>query len=175
MKKLIVIVAILFTAVTATAQDFSKYETMKDVTSMVMTSKMFKLLNKIDVNSDDAEMQNYIDLIENLDQIRVFVSEKEDVRAKLNADAMTYIGKGGLEQLMRVNDDGKAVNFYVKEGKNDDYVKELFMHLDGSEGGKPTTVVLQITGNINLKQISKLAEDLKVPGSEELKNIKKGK
>ena len=175
MKKLILILAVVFTTVTATAQDFSKYETMKDVTSMVMTSKMFKLLNKIDVNSDDAEMQSYIDLIENLDQIRVFVSEKSSARTSLNADAMAYIGKGGLEQLMRVNDDGKTVNFYVKAGKNDDYVKELFMHLDGSEDGKPTTVVLQITGNINLKQISKLAEDLKVPGSEELKNIKKGK
>ena len=49
------------------------------------------------------------------------------------------------------------------------------MHLDGTEDGKPSTVILQITGNINLKQVSKLASDLKVPGSEELKNIKKQK
>ena len=72
-KPLILVLAIVFASVTATAQDFSKYETMKDVTSMVMTSKMFKLLNKIDVNSSDPEMQNYVDLIENLNEIRVFV------------------------------------------------------------------------------------------------------
>ena len=175
MKKLILIVAVLFAGVTVSAQDFAKYETMKDVTSMVMTSKMFKLLNKIDVNSADKEMQGYIDLIENLDEIRVFVSEKPDARTKMSADAKAYIGKGGMEQLMRVNDNGKNVDFYIKPGKNDNYVNELFMYLDGSEDGKPTTVILQITGNINLQQVAKLASDLKVPGSEELKNIKKQK
>ena len=174
-KPLILVLAILFASVTATAQDFSKYETMKDVTSMVMTSKMFKLLNKIDVNSSDPEMQNYVDLIENLNEIRVFVTDRSDVRTTMNADAKSYISSGGLEQLMRINEDGKAVNFYIKPGKNDDFVNELFMHLDGTEDGKPSTVILQITGNINLKQVSKLASDLKVPGSEELKNNKKQK
>lgn len=175
MKKLILIVAVLFISATSTAQDFVKYETMKDVTSMVMTSKMFKLLNKIDVNSEDKEMQSYIDLIENLDEIRVFASEKQEARSKMSEDAKAYIGNGGLEQLMRVNDDGKAVDFYIKPGKNDNYVNELFMYLNGIEDGKPTTVILKITGNINLQQISQLASDLKVPGSEELKNIKKQK
>ena len=117
-KPLILVLAIVFASVTATAQDFSKYETMKDVTSMVMTSKMFKLLNKIDVNSSDPEMQNYVDLIENLNEIRVFVTDRSDVRTTMNADAKSYISSGGLEQLMRINEDGKAVNFYIKPGKN---------------------------------------------------------
>jgi hypothetical protein len=49
------------------------------------------------------------------------------------------------------------------------------MHLDGMVDGKPTTIIMSITGNIDLKQISKLTEDLKVPGSEQLKNIDKKK
>ena len=116
-KPLILVLAIVFASVTATAQDFSKYETMKDVTSMVMTSKMFKLLNKIDVNSSDPEMQNYVDLIENLNEIRVFVTDRSDVRTTMNADAKSYISSGGLEQLMRINEDGKAVNFYINQVK----------------------------------------------------------
>ncbi|KAA3623239.1 MAG: DUF4252 domain-containing protein, partial [Flavobacterium sp.] len=39
--------------------------------------------------------------------------------------------------------------------------------------GKDGTMIMSITGNIDLKKISKLTKDLKVPGSEELKNIDK--
>ena len=35
------------------------------------------------------------------------------------------------------------------------------------------TVVMSITGSIDLKQIGKLTQELKVPGSEQLKNINK--
>ena len=41
--------------------------------------------------------------------------------------------------------------------------------MDGKEG----TVIMSITGNIDLKQISKLTKELNVPGSDELKNVEK--
>lgn len=47
------------------------------------------------------------------------------------------------------------------------------MFLEGDVDGKEGTIIMSITGNIDLKQISKLTKDLKVPGSEELKNIEK--
>ena len=47
------------------------------------------------------------------------------------------------------------------------------MFLDGEMDGKEGTVVMSITGNIDLKQISKLTKELNVPGSDELKNVKK--
>jgi hypothetical protein len=45
------------------------------------------------------------------------------------------------------------------------------MHLDGLVDGESMTVVMSITGAIDLKQIGKLTQELKVPGSEQLKNI----
>ena len=45
------------------------------------------------------------------------------------------------------------------------------MHLDGVVDGETMTVVMSITGNIDLKQIGKLTQELKVPGSEQLINI----
>lgn len=76
---------------------------------------------------------------------------------------------------MRVKDEGTNVKFYSKEGKNENYVSELLMNLDGIVDGKPTTVIMSITGNIDLKRISKLTQDLKVPGSELLKDLDKAK
>jgi len=48
------------------------------------------------------------------------------------------------------------------------------MHLVGNDtDNKPETVILTITGNIDLKQVSKLAKDLNIPGGKELKNVDK--
>ena len=72
---------------------------------------------------------------------------------------------------MRVKDDGKNVKFYYKEGSSDDYVKEFVMFLNGDMEGEKRAVFFQVTGNIDLKQISKLAQDLDFKGSDALKEV----
>ena len=47
------------------------------------------------------------------------------------------------------------------------------MFLDGEMDGKEGTVIMSITGNIDLRQVSKLTKDLNVPGSGELKDLEK--
>ena len=74
---------------------------------------------------------------------------------------------------MRIKDSGKNIKFYSKsDGKNDDIVKELLMFMDGDEEGEPISVILRITGKIDLTQLSKLTSDLNVPGADQLKNAK---
>lgn len=171
MKKLTFAILALLLPFLSTAQNFDKYESMKDVDAVVITSKMFKLLTKIDLNADDPETQAYIDLIENLQEMRVFSSTQENVRKQMASDVSSYVKKGGLEELMRVTEDGKTVKFYYKPGKNDDYVSQLFMFMEGREKSKPVSVILNITGSINLTQVSKLANDFKIPGGDELKKV----
>ena len=72
---------------------------------------------------------------------------------------------------MRVNEDGKNIRFYSKGGKNDNYVSELFMFMEGEKEGELISVILSITGEIDLSQLSRLTSDLKIPGAEELKNV----
>ncbi len=67
------------------AQNFDKYEDMREVDVVVVTSKMFKLLTKMDLNADDPETQAYIDLIENLQEMRVLSSTQESVRKQMAA------------------------------------------------------------------------------------------
>ena len=64
---------------------------------------------------------------------------------------------------------------HFREGKNENFVSELLMHLNGTVDGKKMTVIMSITGDIDLRQISKLAVQLNVPGSEELKNMNTNK
>ncbi|TPN82324.1 DUF4252 domain-containing protein [Aquimarina algicola] len=175
MKKLAIIVLLTIVPYVSNAQGyFDKYEDMSDVTSMVMTSKMFKLLSKIDFESSDKETQQYLNLVENINNIKVFVTENKDISNKMRSDVSQYLKSASLDELMRVkSDDGQNIKFYFKPGKSDDYVKELFMYLEGNDSKEgPETVILTITGNIDLKQVSKLADDLNIPGGKELKKVK---
>lgn len=171
MKKLTFALLALLVPFLSSAQNFEKYENMKEVDAVVITSKMFKLLTKIDLNADDPETQAYIDLIENLQEMRVLSSTQEGVRKQMATDVSSYIKNGNLEELMRVSEDGKTVRFYYKPGKSEDYVSQLFMFMEGQEKSKPVSVILNITGEINLAQVSKLANDFKIPGGDELKKV----
>lgn len=39
------------------------------------------------------------------------------------------------------------------------------------EEGEPITVIMSITGDIDLKEVSKLAQDLEVPGADQLEKV----
>ena len=177
MKKLTIILVLLVAPLMVNAQNpFAAFENDDDVTSFVATKKMFKLLSKMDFDSNDPEVQDYLDLVNNLDNIRIFTTDNPSVASRMNDAVTGYVsGNGTLSELMRVKDDGKNVKFYSKEGKNDNFVTELLMHMTGDIDGKERTVVMSITGNIDLKKVSKLTKDLNVPGSEELKNLDKKK
>ena|SRR5690606_15104131 len=177
MKKTAILLALAIMPMVSFAQNaFDSFENEKDVTSVVVTKNMFKLLSKMDLDSTDPEAQAYLKMVNDLDNIKIFTTDNPAVALKMDETVAKYITSSkNLGELMRVKEDGKNIKFYSKEGKSDNFVSELLMHLDGIVDGKPMTVIMSITGNIDLKQISRLTEDLKVPGSEELKNIDKKK
>ncbi len=175
MKKLAILITLLVAPLLVGAQNaFDVFEDENDVTSVVVTKNMFKLLSKMDLNSNDAEAQEYLDLVNNLDNIKIYTTENLEVAARMDAAVAKYLaGSKGLSELMRVKDKDKNIKFYSKEGSDENHVRELLMHLVGDLDGEERTVIMSITGNIDLKKISKLTSDLNMPGSEELKNVEK--
>ena len=173
MKKIAILIALIIAPMFASAQNaFDSFEDEKDVTSVVVTKNMFKLLSKMDLDSNDPEAKEYLTMVDNLENIKIFTTENPEVAKRMDASVTKYVANSkGLGELMRVKDDGKNIKFYSKEGKNENFVSELLMHMVGDVDGKKMTVIMSMTGNIDLKQVSKLTEKLNVPGSEELKNI----
>ncbi|MBS3738950.1 DUF4252 domain-containing protein [Mesohalobacter halotolerans] len=160
---LIAISALLITGFTF-SQDFDRYENTPGVSSVIINKNMFKLMSKLDLDSEDKEIQEYVKLINNLEDIKILKTNDSKMSEELNGDAKSYIKNNNLEELMRANEDGKRVSFHFKPGKTDDEIKQLFMHINGIDNENETVVII-INGLIDLRQVSKLANDLKVPGA----------
>jgi len=147
---------------------FAKYEDRDDVTSVIVNKKMFEMMGKVKNN----ESQEYLNLIKKLDNLRVFTTQNAKTAADMKATANAHIKSVGLEELMRVNDKGQNIKIMVKTGATETKVKELLMFIEGSPKGD--TVLMSLTGEFDLNDISMLTEKMNLPGTSELRKAGKG-
>jgi hypothetical protein len=166
------IVAIGFMSTTAVAQDFSKYDKVREINAFVISKSMFKLMSKLDLDTDDEDVKIYLDIVENLDDIKIYTTESLEYGKQLQSDFNALKSKNNLVELMRVKSDGKNVNFFIKPGKSDDFVNQLLMFINSSEKNDTQSVLMVINGNIDLRNISKITSQMNIPGGESLENLK---
>ena len=189
MKKVIVLIALIVSPMMSFGQSiFDKYEDMEDVGTVILNQKMFSMLASIDIDLDDAEAENYLEMVKKITGIKIFTTGSEKISADMNGTVNKYLKSSSLEELMRIKDGNQTVKFYVKEGKDENHVKELLMFVNGlkelTEGqnieinGKKRdieTVLITITGDIDLREISKLTNSMDLPGGDQLKKAGKRK
>ena len=182
MKRLVIIVALIVAPIMTFGQGlFDKYEDMDEVTSVVFTKKVFRMLAELKLDLDDPEAQEVMDMAANITGLKVLTTGDPKVSAQMKADVDGYLRSASLEELMRIKDGDQTVKFYVKEGKDDNHVKELLMFVTGlkeamkgqditinGEKRELETVILSLTGDIDLRQVSKLANKMDVPGGKHL-------
>lgn len=152
---------------------FDKFDGQDDVTSVIVNKKMFQMMGNVKMDSKDKEAQQYLDLIKNLDNLKVFTTSSTRTTSEIKAVADKYVKTAGLEELMRVNDSGKSIKILVKSGAKDTQIKELLMFIEGSGKGNET-VLLSLTGNFDLDEIAVLTDKMKLPGGDVLKKAGKG-
>lgn len=186
MKKLVLILAVILAPFATSAQSiFDKYEDLEDVTTVVVNKKMFSMLAKMGIEADDPESQQIIDMAKKITGLKVFTTGDEKISSDMKATVAKYLKSSSLEELMRVKDGDQTVKFYIKEGKDENHVKELLMFVNGIKemtqgqnieiNGKKReieTVLLTLTGDIDLRQIAKLTDGMNVPGGDQLKKVK---
>lgn len=187
MKKFILIFAIALISTVSFGQSmFDKYEDMKDVSSGVINQKMFSMLATIDIDLDDPDAQKFMEMVKKIQSVKILSTGNSAISANMKADAEGHINKANLSELMRFKDGEQTVKFYVKEGKDENHVKELFMLISGlkeltkdsnieinGEKREFETVVVSITGDIDLREISKITSTMNVPGGKNLEKVGK--
>mgnify|MGYP000497111391 CR=1 FL=1 len=179
MKKLLLIAVMAVLPLTGFSQSiFDKFEDLDAVTSVVINKNMFNLLVKMDVDVDDPEAREFMDIAKSLSGLKVFVTEDNAISADMKATVDKYLRSNDLEELMRVKDKDANVKFYIKSGKDEDHVSELLMFVTGISkvdmeinDRKIETVLLTLTGDIDLTKIGSLTKKMNLP--EELNKAEK--
>ncbi|WP_237275961.1 DUF4252 domain-containing protein [Tenacibaculum ovolyticum] len=161
MKKIIIIFAIVFTANLSFGQSiFDKLENIDEVSSVVVNKDAFEILSKFNVKSDDNEAMEVFNMVKNLEELKVFSTDDTSVSAKMETMVKSAVSKNNLIELMRVKDKGSRVKIYVKSTKNKDFVSEVLMFVKSKESkkGSPESVIVSLTGTIDINKMSKLAD-----------------
>ena len=175
MRKLVLVLmfSVLPTAFYGQAA-FDKFDGQDDVTSIIVNKKMFELMSKVKVDASDKSAQPYLNLIKKLDNLKVFTTNSTRVTSEMKATADKYTKSAGLEELMRINDGGKNIKILVRSGAKDSQIKELLMFMEGTSKGNET-VLMSLTGDFDLDEISLLTDKMRLTGGDELKKATKGK
>ena len=178
MKKIVVLIAVTLMAFGTYAQSsiFDKFEEMDEVSSVIVNKEAFRMLAKFKGGGEEG--QEYFDMVKGLSSFRVFTTENPTIAQDMNAIVSKYLKSANLIELMRVKDEGSNVKIYVRQGKDEDHVSELLMFVSGvgkytnnsDSPIKAESVILSLTGDIDLNKISELTES-HVPGSS--KHLKK--
>ena len=183
-KLIVLVMAIMLIPLAGMAQKniFEKYSDDADVTYVSIKPKMFQMIAKMGINVEDAEAKAYMDMVKSITSFKTIVTDNKVISADISKWVKSR--SGGLEELMEVKDDGTEVKFYVKEGKDADHVKELLIYVNGIDkvmnekveiNGKERkieTVVVSLTGDIDLNEISKLTDKMNIPGGSHLEKNK---
>ncbi len=178
MKKLLITLSIGYlTAFQVNAQDaaisslFDKYADNEELTKVNISQKMFSLFTNLE--PDDPETKELANAISKLKGVKILASDSIANGRKYYREASQNIRKSQFEELMSVRDGDKDMVFMIKESGG--IINELLMLV----GGDHQFVAMDLFGEIDLKQISKLSKGMNMKGMEYLENIdqdsKKGK
>lgn len=170
MKKIILsLILVVFVNTILAQTGFEAFENKEGISAVIVNKKMFSLLSKMDAK--DKESQQYVTLIRKLDDLKVFVTKSNKITEEMKLMSNQYLKSDSFEELMKLSEKGKTVNIYLKSGASATQIKELIMFIEGA--GDQETVLMSLTGDFDLNELSILTDKMKLPGGDDLKKAAK--
>ena len=140
---------------------FERYDGKEGFTSVYISPKMFGLLSRID--SDDQEFR---DLVTRIKGIRILSIDSVAVVRGINfaSELMPSLRRNGYEELMTVKEPDGQVFFMIREAGG--RIAELVMVTGGGSSS-----VVSIQGDLDLKTIASLSDNMGIGELEKLENV----
>lgn len=171
MKRILIILIVTLASTSFYGQTvFDQFEGEEEIVSVIVNKKMFELMSKVKVDASDKETQQYLKLIQNLDVLKVFSTTNSDAAKNMRDVADAYIKTAALEELKKVNENGKQITIDVKRS-GDNQLKEFVMFIDDDANGINRSVLMSLTGAFSLSDIPILTDKMQIPGGTELKKL----
>ena len=175
-KKIILIIALTFVSNTIFAQSaFEKYERDENVTSFIAGKKTFAMLAKTKFNSDDEKIQKGKEILNQVESVQVYTTEKQSVALDMKTTVAAYAQSAGLEDLMEIKNSGKRISIMVRQGASENIVTQVLVLIttDKVQASKNSeTVIVLVTGNFNMEDFSEMISEKTVTGYKKTDDIK---
>lgn len=165
MKKVYLLLAFVFVGLTSNAQGivekyYSDLEEDETTTSVFVSSHMFEMIAKLDIESDDEEFNKAKDFINKVHSFSLIKTEPVD-----NAMALYKKGHSQLrnshEELVRVRDKDTRINLYV-DGDDETIYEVAFIGVVDGE-----FIAASLLGELRYDQISDLINEMEDMSSKE--------
>ena len=172
MKRILAIITILAGAMGAQAQGtvvnkyFNQLADNDQFTKVSISSKMFSLFTELEAGSEAEE--EFLKAISKLKGLKIIASDSIGNAAWMYDQALKDVDAAGYDELMSVQDAEENMKFSIKESGGK--IEELLMVV----GGKKRFVLLSLYGEIDLKNISKIARSMNVGGLDNLSKLNEG-
>ncbi|MEM6644149.1 MAG: DUF4252 domain-containing protein [Bacteroidota bacterium] len=168
MNRIISAIAVVFVSTTLFSQQvvskyMDRFENDETFTKVSVSSKMFSLFSELEGSKEDEQL--FYDITSKLKGMKVVASDKVAKPKELYMEAVKDVEKSGFEELMTVKDAEENVKISIIE-KNGT-ISELVLVV----GGKEQFALVSLFGEINLKEISKLASLMRVSQLKYLDNL----
>jgi CRISPR/Cas system Type II protein with McrA/HNH and RuvC-like nuclease domain len=173
MKRTILVVSMFFVSIAMMAQGtvitkyMNQYADNDKFTKVSVSQKMFSLFTNLEAGS--AAEKEFLQAVSKLKGLKVLMADSLPNSAALYKQAVADVNKAAYEELVSVNDARGNMLFSVKESNG--VISELIM----VAGEKKQFIMISVWGVIDLKNISKIAQQMRVPGIDQLKHIDDGK
>lgn len=173
MKKLVLNIMILLFPILLSAQSspieniISEYSGKEGVTSINLSNQMLQLFSKMAEDESDEELEA---IISDLNGIKILTFEssiKPKNGKSLYSDFTRLLSASNYKELMTINDEGENIQFLIRESNSK--IKELVMVIGESD----ETVLIALTGDIDLKNMSELSKSLDIKQLEHLDKVEK--
>lgn len=171
MKKAMIMAVALFMAPmvfgqTASDQLFEKYSGKDGYTSIHITQYMFQLFADLDT---DEEMKEFTEMASSIDRMKILTVDSDSLNPRraqdFFKDATNTLPIKQYQELMVVKDGEQTVQMLIQEeGK---MVSEFLMLVNDDH----ETVVISITGNIDLNQLARMSSKMNIDGLENLQEL----
>lgn len=120
MKRFILVVAALLSAVAMYAQDgksiYSKYSDSEDVSAVYISPAMFRLIGKLpelELGDEDVDISS---IVKSLDGLYLINTESRQIGESLKKDVGKFVRSDKLELMMEAKDSGETMSLYASSG-----------------------------------------------------------
>jgi len=177
LKFTLIVLALALAPVFANAQTaidglYSKYAGKANFTSINISPEMFQMLAGLNMKDSSGEAKQAQDAIKQIKGLKMLVYEPKDSLKAL--DFYRIIKKSipidGYKELMTVDGHDGKVKFLANQDRNGK-IKELLMIVSGSK----ETMIMSLTGLIDMKTISEISKSVNIQGMSDLQKLNEKK